>query len=478
MELNRLLYSAGIPHALPARRIDGVTDELSSVDGHTVFVCVRGERYDGHALAAAAAAKGAPAVICERPLPLKNAVPVANSRAAFSRLAYVLCEPPGGYPATVGVTGTNGKTTTAAYLSAIYSAAGEKCAVIGTLGVRIGDVTLPTAYTTPKSIDFFRALAAAAGAGCTRCAAEISSLALAQDRVAAARFVCGAVTNIGEDHLEAHGGRDALIEAKTRLCALSDRMLLNLDDPFVGRFTAANAGGDTAYYSCRRRTDLYASSAVNRGGGTEFTLCAAGRKARLFLPHPGVFSVYNALAACGAALLTGVGFADVCRTVPLLPQVPGRMQRIDVRGVRFYIDYAHTPEALRAVLEALKEERPLVVFGCGGERDRAKRPVMGGIAARYARRVILTSDNPRGEDPLSIIREIRAGIPPGTPVEEEPDRGRAVALAFACSSPGDTVLLAGKGHETAQEIGGEKRPFSDEQTVSALAFQTPDDTET
>ena len=469
MRLSELFFSLGLPLPGEDREILSVTDRPEQVDENTVFVCIRGARFDGHRSAPAAAEKNAAAILCEAPLAVPRAVRAADTRSAFSALSAKLYEPANGYPRLVGVTGTNGKTTTAAYLSAVYRAAGEKCAVIGTLGVSIGGETVSTGYTTPGSDVFFRALGAAGEAGCTRCVAEVSSLALAQRRVDAARFELGVFTNLGSDHLEAHGSRQALLAAKTRLSLLSERMLVNLDDESAPAFAAACGERIPLYYSCRRRADFSAARIRPRGSGSAFTFSAGEKSLETFVPAPGFFSVYNALAAGAAAVATGVPFETAAGALRRLPQVPGRAQMIPVMGRTVCIDYAHTPEALGAMLSALPAERTVAVFGCGGERDRAKRAKMGAAAAKGAKEIVLTSDNPRGEDPIAIMRDVAAGVPAGTPLFFEADRRRAIRLALERAKPGDTVLIAGKGHETEQEINGKRIPFSDLITVKELA---------
>ena len=478
MLLSALLKSVGLSCRQTDVEVSRVTDDLSRVRANTVFVCIRGQRCDGHTLAAAAEQQGAAAVIAETEVPCRHAYYAADTRLALSLLCAAFCGEPHRRLRLVGITGTNGKTTTALYLSSILSAAGERCAVLGTLGFTADGKTEPTGFTTPGSERFFAAVKTAADLGCDAMAAEISSQALAQRRADGARFTLGVMTNVGRDHLDYHGDLQSLVAAKTRLCGLSGAMLLNADDPFAPAFSdaAAAAGADVYDYALSpdAPADFSAQNLRRTGDGTAFDIVYRGKVYPAEIHTPGRFSVYNALAAFSAAVLCGVTPETAAAAVASLPQPPGRAQMKNIGGVRVCVDYAHTPDALAAILQALQREegRMIAVFGCGGDRDRGKRPLMGAAAARYASPIILTSDNPRSEDPMAIISEIRAGIPAGTPVLCEPDRGKAIRLALEAARPGDTVLIAGKGHETGQTTNNGTLPFSDMEEVEKYAAET------
>lgn len=470
MRLSFLLARIGQPCRQPDTDIVTVTDEIGKTGKNCLFVCIRGASKDGCAFARQAIARGAAAVIAETPV---NAAPqylVENARLAFSRLCAAQCGDPHKKLRLVGVTGTNGKTTTARYLQAVLEAAGISCAVLGTSGFICGGSVAPTGYTTPKSDVFFRALQTAAAQGCNAAAAEISSQALAQYRTDGARFSLGIVTNIGRDHLDYHKSVPALVAAKTRLCTLSDQMLLNADDPYYPCFLRAVAPGACSSYGIECPSAGFRAEDLRFApDGAAFTFVVSGERFRVRVPAPGRFSVYNALSALSAAVLLGVEPSAAAEAAQKLPAVEGRAQIIKAGNVRICIDFAHTPDALKAILKALSGSgRIITVFGCGGNRDRGKRPEMGKIAAIYSAAAVLTSDNPRSEDPMEIIKEIRGGIPAGTAVFCEPDRAKAIRLALELAEPGDTVLVAGKGHETTQTVGNETRPFSDERTVRML----------
>lgn len=469
MRLSLLLARIGLSCLQADTEILTVTDEPEKTGEGSLFVCIRGASFDGGAFAPAAIARGAAAVISETPVAASPQYRVENARQAFSLLCAALNGDPHKRLRLIGITGTNGKTTTARYLQAVLEAAGIPCAMLGTLGFSCGGRLTQTGYTTPKSDVFFRSLRTAAEAGKAAVAAEISGQALAQYRTDGAGCALGIVTNIGRDHLDYHKSPDALAAAKARLCALSEKMLFNADDAYYPYFLRANAAGVSRSFGIDRPADFTAADLRLTPERAAFTFVYCGGRFNVSVPAPGRFSVYNALAALSAAILLGVEPREAAKAAAFLPEVEGRAQLIDAGSVRVCIDYAHTPEALDAVLEALSGGgRVITVFGCGGNRDRGKRPEMGRAAARYSAAVVLTSDNPRGEDSLAIIREIRAGIPAGTQTFCEPDRAAAIRLALALAGPGDTVLVAGKGHERTQTSGGETRPFSDTETVRSL----------
>ncbi len=452
--------------------IANVTDDLSGVVENSLFVCVRGRQTDGHSLIPEALRRGAAAVVCERPADTAAAVYTENTRLVFSLLNAAFYGHPDRRLGLIGITGTNGKTTTAQYVKRILERCGRRTAVIGTLGAEDGcGETAETGYTTPPSDVFFRTLAAAADKGCEFCVAEVSSQALAQYRVHGASFRVGAFTNLGAEHLDYHGTVAALAEAKSRLCGLSDVFLINADDAYAAYFTQA-CTGRPLLYSCRGRgSDFLAGELKPDAAGVTFRAFHGAESRVLRTPSPGVFSAYNVLAAVAVCTAAGLPFLSAARAADGLPVLPGRMQLVEKNGVRICVDFAHTPAALSAALSALRpadDGRLIVVFGCGGNRDASKRPVMGAIAADAADAVILTTDNPRREDPEKIISEILAGVPRKNAVFTEPDRARAIRLAVNKARPGDTVLIAGKGHEAFQQIGEEKIPFSDMDVVNGI----------
>jgi UDP-N-acetylmuramoyl-L-alanyl-D-glutamate--2,6-diaminopimelate ligase len=414
-----------------------------------LFFCVPGEHDDGHLFAPAAVAAGARAVVVERLLDLPvTQVLVASTRAAMGPMSSVFEGAPSRSLSVVGVTGTNGKTTTTYLVQGILESAGRATGIIGTLtGTR----------TTPEAPDLQARLARLREEGKHAVAMEVSSHALAQHRVDGTRFAVAVFTNLSRDHLDFHGTMEDYFRAKARLFepALADQAVVNVDD-VRGRLLRDAAVVPTTAYSLDDAVDLRVSAHESR-----FTW--RGQPVRV--PLGGRFNVSNALAAATACSVLGVADDVIAAGLAAAPSVPGRFEAVD-EGQPFHVvvDYAHTPDGLEHVLTAAREltgGRVLLVFGAGGDRDRTKRPAMGEAAARLADVVFLTSDNPRHEPPGAIIDEVAVGIPPATGLTIEPDRRAAIAAALAAAAAGDVVVIAGKGHETTQTIGDDVRPFDD-----------------
>jgi UDP-N-acetylmuramoyl-L-alanyl-D-glutamate--2,6-diaminopimelate ligase len=375
-----------------------------------------------------------------------------------------------------GVTGTNGKTSCSQWIAATLERFGTKSGVIGTLGTGFPGALHDTANTTPDALELQATLKDLGGGGARAVAMEVSSHGLVQGRVNGVHFSCALFTNLSHDHLDYHGTMQAYGEAKARLFATPglQTAVLNLDDAFGVELARRLAG--------RVRTIGYSLRPVDRGTVDEpislnpaMDLASSWGRAKLVTRQLGRFNFSNVLGVLGALVAHGVPFADAVRLVAELPDVPGRMQAVGERPL-VVIDYAHTPDALEKVLDALRPVaakrggRLAVVFGAGGDRDPAKRPLMGAAAARGADRVLITSDNPRSEDPLRIIDAVAGGA--GERVEREPDRRRAIEAAVLAAAAEDVVLIAGKGHESYQEIAGQRLPFSDQVVArAALALR-------
>ena len=424
-------------------------DSRSVVPG-SVFCCVVGASHDGHDHAAAAVEAGAVALLCERPLNLGvPEVRVTSVREAMGPLASELAGRPSDHLTVVGVTGTNGKTTAVHLLQAVLDAAGIPCGVIG---------TLTGARTTPDAPELQDQLADAVSSGARAVGMEVSSHALDLHRVDGTRFAVSVFTNLSRDHLDHHGDMSAYFLAKARLFEpdLTDVAVLNLDDPH-GRLLRDAAQVPTVGYALADAEDLQLGL-----DGSRFTW--RGVEIRVHLP--GRFNVANALAAATAATSLGIAPEVIAAGLAAAGPVPGRFERVDA-GQPFLaaVDFAHTPDGLEQLLISARElagsGRVLVVFGAGGDRDPSKRPVMGEVAARLADVVIVTSDNPRHEDPAAIISQVQHGMEDPSHVHIEPDRRAAVSWAVAAARPGDVVLVAGKGHETTQTIGDRVIPFDD-----------------
>jgi UDP-N-acetylmuramoyl-L-alanyl-D-glutamate--2,6-diaminopimelate ligase len=449
------------------RLVTAVTVDSRTVGPGALFVALRGAHSDGHAYVSQAVAKGAIAVVVEAAhqphVPGHvTVVHVPDTRRALSPLAAAFYGDPSHALDVAGVTGTNGKTTTTHMIAAICNRANRPCGVIGTVGADFGAQSWTLANTTPLPPELQGLLAAMRDAGAATVAMEVSSHALALDRVEDVRFRVGVLTNVTRDHLDFHQTLESYAAAKRRLFSLAQTCVINVDDEHGARWaTDLRARGvETLTYSNGRAANLVATNVAVEPGGSRFTLDDLEFDIRL----PGRFNVWNALAAIGTARTLGIDDTDSAAGLAELDRVPGRMEHVRGGAIDVVVDYAHTPDALENALRSLRETtrgKLFVVFGCGGDRDRGKRPEMGAIAARLADRVIVTSDNPRSEDPGTIAAEIVAGSGTQSTVVVELDRRRAIERAVYEAGAGDVVLVAGKGHEAYQLVGERVLDFDD-----------------
>ena len=458
----RELFGADAPDV----EVTGLALDNRRVVPGTVFFCVRGFTRDGHDFAADAVARGAVALVVDHPLGLGvPEVVVDDVRAAMGPVAARFHDDPTATLRTVGVTGTNGKTTSAYLVRALLEAGGEPTGLLGTVKSVVGGVEHEVARTTPEAIDLQAAFAAMRDAGDTHCVMEVSSHALALHRADAIHWAAAIFTNLTQDHLDFHPTMDDYFDAKRRLFDAQPAVaVVNVDDPYGARL-ARELGDDVPLVTIgidAPDADLRATDISSDFSGSAFTAGGLGLRS----PLPGRFNIYNVLGAVAAARALGVSDETIVTALPGVDPVPGRFEPVD-EGQPFalVVDYAHTPDSLENVLSAarpLTRGRLLCVFGCGGDRDRGKRPLMGEIAARLADHAIVTSDNPRSEDPDAIVAEIVAGIEQGAEAEAIVDRRAAIEHAVQLAGPGDVVVVAGKGHEQGQEFeGGRKQPFDD-----------------
>ena len=436
------------------------------VEPGTLFFCVPGQKSDGHEFAGQAVEAGAVALVVERELDVGVAqVVVPDARAAMAPVAARFQGDPTAELRVVGITGTNGKTTTAFLVREILEAAGIRCGLLGTVRQVVGGRDEGAERTTPEAIDLQATFRRMLDAGDRACAMEVSSHALELHRCDAIHFEAALFTNLTQDHLDFHGGMEEYFRSKRRLFEMGPRnAIVNADDEY-GRRLAGEF--DCVTFSAGGATGDYPAQAVSfDAAGSEFEV--GGTKVRTALP--GQFNVANALGAYAAAVEIGVDPQVAVEGLGRAERVPGRFEPID-EGQPFavLVDYAHTPDSLENVLRAareLGEGRVLSVFGAGGDRDREKRPKMGRAGTSLSDLAIVTSDNPRSEDPGAIIEEILAGAAPGGEVEVEADRRTAIGLAFERARPGDVVVIAGKGHERGQEFeGGRTIPFDDREVA-------------
>jgi len=456
----------GDPRAL----VTDVTYRSGDVAPGSVFFCVPGERVDGHAFAPDAAAAGASAVVVQRDVTVGCArIVVPSVREAMGPMSAAFFGRPSERFPLVGVTGTNGKTTTTYLLESVFRAAGTIPGVVGTTGVRIGGHSAPFERTTPEAPDLQRLLARMAAAGVGAGAMEVSSHGLDQHRVDGTRYECALFTNLSQDHLDYHGTMEQYFLAKARLFspALSRRAAINADTPEGLRLAAISGVPSTTFGFRAAQADVTASDVSLDAAGLSFRV--GGLRVRSHLRGP--YNVSNCLGAVVAARLLGVADDAIAEGIAALAGVPGRLEAVDAgQPFTVVVDYAHTPDSLENVLRAVRElasgGRVIVVFGCGGDRDRGKRPIMGRLATSIADLSVITSDNPRSEDPLAIIEQIREGAAAGGGAfAVVADRRAAIEHALGEAAPGDVVVIAGKGHETGQQFADRTVPFDDREVA-------------
>ena len=477
MKLGELLSGIRLrrpaPPVLASAEVAGLEYDSRRVEAGYLFFAFPGSRADGREFAQAALDRGAAAVASESAAPAglqERWIEVDHGRQALAHAARLFYGKPDEQVALTGITGTNGKTTTGFLIDAVLRAAGLTTALVGTIEYRLAGRVLPAVNTTPESLDLVRLLAELRDAGGTHATMEVSSHALELGRVYGLRFHTAVFTNLTRDHLDFHVTMEAYGAAKQKLfdsaggeppaCAV-----LNRDDSFA-RSMYVPAETRVLWYGLGQDPDLRAVHIASGSRGLRFEVQYAKQRFAVESPLLGKINVYNILAACGAGLSYGLPPEEIARGIASLRAVPGRFERVDA-GQPFVVvvDYAHTPDALQntiAVARGLNPKRVITLFGCGGDRDRTKRPLMGQAAAELSDLVVLTSDNPRSEDPLAIMNDALVGIRRvDKPLVVEPDRAAAIARALDEAREGDLVILAGKGHETYQILHDKTIPFDD-----------------
>lgn len=436
-----------------------------------LFVAVRGFATDGHAYIGMALKKGAVAVVCEQAGKGIPAVIVPDARAALADIAGNRFDHPSRKLTMVGVTGTNGKTTTTTLIKHILEAEGHKVGLIGTNQNMIGDEVIPTERTTPESYELQALFARMAEAGCTHCVMEVSSHSLVLDRVRGVRFAVGAFTNLTQDHLDFHKTMEAYREAKAKLFTISDKGVVNLDDPVADKMLADATCPCLTFSADKDAADLSAKNIELGASGVSFVAATRHAFARVSLGIPGHFSVENALAALGVCVALGVPLEHAARALGTAHGVKGRAEVVPTdTDYTVLIDYAHAPDGVSNILRTVRgfaKGRVIALFGCGGDRDRTKRPIMGHLAAELSDYCIVTSDNPRTEQPEAIIEDIVAGMKDAkVPVDVICDRRAAIYHALDIAQKADVIVLMGKGHETYQEIDHVKHHMDEREIVA------------
>lgn len=478
--MNDMKLHTLLSHLHPFMPYSGENPEISFIENDhrkvgdgTLFICIKGFTVDGHQFAAQAVEQGAVAVIAEKELPLPVPVIVVEST---SRAMAVLADAFYGQPShkfhLIGITGTNGKTTTSLLLEKIFADAKKKTGLIGTMYTKIGSKEIETKNTTPESLTLQKTFQEMVTAGVETAVMEVSSHSLVQGRVLGTDFDVAVFTNLTQDHLDFHQTMDEYKRAKSLLFSQLGNTynstkpkyaVLNSDDPVSEAYREGTAAFCLTY-GIEHNADLRARNIQMGAKGTEFELLTPLGKYKVAMQLVGKFSVYNVLASIGAALVSGIPLEQAIRSIESVKGVAGRFELIDAgQDFTVIVDYAHTPDSLENVLKTIKEfatGEVFVVVGCGGDRDRTKRPLMAKIASDYSEHPIFTSDNPRSEDPIQIIKEMVGGVE-GQAYEAIVDRKLAIRHAISLAKKNDVVLIAGKGHETYQQIGREKFDFDD-----------------
>jgi len=450
-------------------RVDDVTHDSRDAGPGVIFAAIKGLTVDGHEFVLQAAEAGSPAVVVERRVAIDiPQIVVSDSRTAMAHLAATVHGRPADTLTMIGVTGTNGKTTVSAMCEAILSKAGKPVGIVGTLGARLSGEPIPLERTTPESTDLQRLLAAMRTRGVDNVIMEVSSHAMELGRVDAICFDVAAFTNLSQDHLDFHGDMDSYFAAKRKLfeperCTSA---VVNISDK-AGRRLAGEIKVPTTTVGLARDADVSAVIVHQSDTGSEFDIVEGGVPTRIALPLAGSFNVENAAIAYAICRYLSVEAATIAEGLGSLEPIPGRMQLVSARAeIAVIVDYAHTPAAVETVVNAARSMtvgRVLVVLGAGGDRDHRKRPAMGSSAATYADLTIVTTDNPRSEDPTAIASAVAQGARSvqGATVEVVLDRIDAIRYAIAAAEPGDVVLILGRGHEQGQEVKGNVIPLSD-----------------
>ncbi len=435
--------------------ITAITCDSRNIIPGCAFICINGAVQDGHKYAADAAAGGAAVIICEKDVGLKNQVFVEDTRVEYAKMSANWFGNPAKKLIIIGVTGTNGKTSVTYMLKSILEKNGAKVGIIGTVQNMIGDEILPSKNTTPSPYELQSMFSLMEKSGCTHCVMEVSSHALDQNRVYGITFEAGLFTNLTQDHLDYHITMENYLQAKRKLFMNSKIAIMNSDDAYFEKMSADLGCPIITYSTVDESADYTAKNIVLKPDGSNFLLSGIGELGRIKTHIGGKFTPYNAMCAAVCALKLGVSMETVSAAFSEMDGVKGRAEVVPTgKDFTVIIDYAHTPDGLENILKTFNEcekNRLIVVFGCGGDRDRTKRPKMGAIAAEFADYCIVTSDNPRSEEPMSIINDILDGMKNSkVPVEVIESRVEAIKKAVQIAEKGDIIVLAGKGHETYQ----------------------------
>lgn len=473
MKLSSLLKGVKTQDVYEERDVERVTDKDNEDLKNALFVCIDGSRCDGHSLAQRVIEKGAVAVVTSRDLGIKEQIVVEDTRCALSRIASNFYGNPSEKLKLIGVTGTNGKTSTCHYIREILNFLNIKCGILGTVKNDTGDKYEEPVLTTPEPMDLHRMFAEMVKSGCEYCVMEVSSQALAQKRVYGLRFYASVLTNITPDHLDYHGNMEEYTKAKLELFKQSDFACINIDDERISASSENIKCKKITVSTLTDRADYTAKNIVCNANGIRYEFVGMDCIGRIQTSLCGKFTVYNTLFAVSTLVNLGFDIDKISKAIAELKPVPGRGEIVPVpRNFTVMIDYAHTPDGLQSILECAREitsGRIILVFGCGGDRDKSKRAEMGRIAGEFADYAIVTSDNPRKENPLLIINDILHGMEKTKArLAIIENRRQAIEFALKKAKKNDLVLLAGKGHETYQIIGNEKHSFDERDIIKSF----------
>lgn len=475
MKLSEILKGIEVKNNYEDREIADVTSDSRLVEQGFVFVCIKGASFDGHSVAAQMIEKGAAAVVCEYDLGIKEQIIVEDTRKALSPICSNYFGNPSEKLKLIGLTGTNGKTTTTFLIKQILENTGKKVGLIGTVQNMVGSEVFPAHYTTPDPHELQSLFSKMVDAGCEYCVMEVSSQALAQGRVNGIHFLIGAFTNLTQDHLDYHKTWENYFNSKRILFENCDIAVTNLDDKY-GMQIVETLACSVKTYSVDNNFADYTAKNVNFTSDGVFYELVCDKIGRVVCPIPGRFSVYNSLCAVSVALCLGIDFEKAIMAISKSNGVKGRIEVVPTNtDYTLIIDYAHSPDGLENIISSLKEiakGRVVTVFGCGGDRDRTKRPKMGKIAAELSDFCVVTSDNPRSENPSKIIDDILEGMKgTKTPYTVVENRKEAIAWAMNHAKKDDIILLAGKGHETYQILPTGTIHFDEREVVAEVLSQ-------
>ena len=473
MKLNQIAADLGKSISFGERNITFITDNSAKVSEGCIFICIEGKHFDGHTKAAEALENGAAAVVVQKDLGLENQILVENTRSAYAHICAAFYGHPERKLKIIGVTGTNGKTTSCFILKSVLDGMGHKTGLIGTVKNIVGDKEYPAALTTPDCYELFGLFDEMVKAGCEYCVMEVSSQALDQHRVDGVHFEAAIFTNLTQDHLDYHGTFENYMAAKRKLFENSSLAIMNIDDESAPFMTDGLDCRKVTFSVNNDKCDYSAKNIRISSSGVKYELVSNSNIGRVKFAVPGKFSVYNSMGAAVCLIEMGMDFRAVLDALMLCTGVPGRMEVVpaDV-PYTILIDYAHTPDGLENVLGCVREitdGKVICVFGCGGDRDKTKRPIMGEIAVRLSDVAVITSDNPRSEDPDLIIEDIMSGVGKGgAKVIVDSDRKGAIKKALDAANAGDVVVLAGKGQETYQVLASGKIHFDEREAVAQI----------